>query len=350
MTDNLESSSSEVLDTNSSLVNNTILFSKLTDTNISTDVETLFNIFTKIISFNSIYPDFYVTSFEQNRSVWLIDDAPEQIKNVKQFLPNCKLPEKLKKNYFMKAQRANNDELIANVLCNFLSYRMNQGSGLLLYKGHPITEVGLKWVTVTGHSTPFLDGDNKRLVGIKHNMCVIDLTYTADLDVVQHVYYDLCTPQIDVFSYNLEGYPIYKTEALTIGAAYSAENPNVVIVDIGPTTKFDAQCYKTFVKSFETYCDNNDTNLGNIDEPEIYLEYVCKMFIDEAIKEETMKNMAQNKDLTPIAVGSSGAVGSSKADLTADELAKLIAEFEGDRRQKKPMRKNCSQKNKKYVC
>lgn len=237
----------------------------------TSDVTYLSKLMSKHFHEKSLTPDYYITGFKDYGRIWDIIEMDDPVKDIQYFLPNCRFNDKIKKNIYWKAERAGQSILLCQLLANYFFNKKNSNS--LFYNKHPITDVYILPITTKDHKSPIFD-DERKVLSSKETFNIIHLRYIDDDHYIKDVYIDLCATQVDITSYDSDGYPLYIFEKLQLGELYGESfNKDTRIVNIGPEIHII-----------------NDTAYQN------YLEAVCNEFMEE-VQEYVIHLYTSYKDI-----------------------------------------------------
>lgn len=251
---------------------------------ILSDVIYLSKIMSKHFHEKSITPDYYITGFSNHGQVWNIVEMEDPVKDIQHFLPNCRLNEKMKKNIYWKAERAGQSILLCQMLSNYFHNKIR--SNALFYNKCPIINVFILPITTKYHKTPVFDDERKVLSG-KETFHVIHLHYIDEERYVRDLYIDLCSPQVDVTSYDSEGYPLYVFENLEVDELYANEhNRDTTVIRI------DQDIYVNSDVSYQNYLDAVRNEF--MDEVEEYVRHLYNSYKDTIRKK--LRNKRRNKN------------------------------------------------------
>lgn len=188
------------------------------------EVQFLAEQFSKHFHHHSLTPDFILNDIRgQAGSVWDIFPTDEPVKRIREFLPNSRLPPRMKRRIYFKAERAKQHLVCSEILGHYIFTRL----GEIHYQSRSLVkEVGIQWLTVTGHRNPY---DEEMEEYFLKNKQSISLLYLK-LENGQELWIDLCSPQVDVHSYTKEDFPCLILTELpkTKGELYSKKHNNFV--------------------------------------------------------------------------------------------------------------------------
>lgn len=256
----------------------------MTDQEISplNDAEWLAQGFSEIFAAEAVLPDYRVTGDSYRHSKWVCVELEDAVKNPKAFLPHARCPEQIKKNIFFKAQRVAQGMLCSQLLAKLYSAKISSKS--LYFKGKLVTAVYIQWLTIKGHRDIFVEDWEDFIVKRE----VITQIIKLDVEGRDPVYIDVCSPQVDVFSYGPNGFPYlmlekleekkdYAPEVTKMGATvYSIEEPILVKNETN---------WNAFLKKMEIDFD---------EEVRLYCEYVDEEFKKNLkTKQNTQKKKKQ---------------------------------------------------------
>tara|TARA_R100001163_G_scaffold65832_1_gene65436 strand:+ start:1471 stop:2334 length:864 start_codon:yes stop_codon:yes gene_type:complete len=155
------------------------------------DVEHLSIVFSNHYKKNSMSPEFYICYKRPGQ--WEIYYTEDPVKTIREFLPTCRLPFRLQKRMYYKAERANQHLIV----CEVLGHYFVQNLGRIHFRGDPIKSVNLQWLLVTGFSNPRDTEEEISLLKNKQRISILKLITRSD----KTIYIDLCGPQIDIHGY-----------------------------------------------------------------------------------------------------------------------------------------------------
>ncbi len=82
------------------------------------DVIHLTQLLSEHIHTEGINLDYYINAFQDYGRIWDVIEMEHPVKEIQYFLPYSRLSYKFKKNFFFKAERANQANLISNILAD----------------------------------------------------------------------------------------------------------------------------------------------------------------------------------------------------------------------------------------
>lgn len=188
------------------------------------EVEHLAKEFSRHFHHGSLTPDFYINNIHgRAQTTWDMYPSEEPVKKVKDFILNSHLPTRMKKRIYFKAERAKQHLIVSEILAHYFFTHLEQ----IHYRRTPISQIGIQWVTITGHKNPYDEETEEHLLLDKQPISLIYLKTESG----QVLYLDLCSPQVDVHSYTEDGFPYLILEELKLKKQYAPKFSNFVTID-----------------------------------------------------------------------------------------------------------------------
>lgn len=250
------------------------------------DVQSLGKTFSKIFHEQVLAPEYYVTQTGRGNLVW--DNLPteEPVKNVREFLPHSRYPQRMKTNWFFKAERATQHLVVTQILSHYMFTRL----GDIHYNEDPIDKIYIQWMTADGFTNPMMLEEEQYLLKNKQPFCVVHLVTKSG----KKLYLDLCATQFDIASYSSDdgktGYPYYLTENVEKGKPYAPKlRPSVRIIEMEEPVPVDSE------EIFRTYLEMLLD--GDLDDAEYLVEYHERMENDlrKLVNKETKRIREKRK-------------------------------------------------------
>lgn len=251
------------------------------------DVTYLAKAFSKLFHEQSLTPEYYINQIGKAHSTWDNFPTEEPVKEIRQFLPHCRYPQKMKMNIFYKAERASQHLVVTECLSYYMFTRIKD----VHYQGDPIETVNIQWLTVTGHRNPVMLEEEQYLLKNQQPICILYLVTKSG----QNLYLDLCATQVDINHYSDDdgksGYPYLLLDKLELNQPYAPDNNlNVTITAIEEPVPVTSENFGNYL---EMLVDQHD------EEAEYLIEYHERMVDDfrKTInrKLKTLKNKLKKK-------------------------------------------------------
>ena len=242
------------------------------------DVIHLTQLLSEHIHTEGVTHDYYINAFQDYGRIWDVIEMEHPVKEIQYFLPYSRLSYKFKKNFFFKAERANQADLISHILADYLYSKHNSNS--LFYLNEPTTQINLQYITINGHKNPLLD--EQYLLKKPLSFPVINI-----ITENYNIYIDLCATQIDINHYDDKGHPFLLLDHISLNEPYAETySTDVIIKSIdNPIPINDHQTFANYQKKLE-----ND----QIDEDVIlYNEYLYNQY--RLMIKKKIKNNKKNK-------------------------------------------------------
>jgi len=238
------------------------------------DIEYIARSFSKHFHKNSWSPNFYITDIKKSGTYWDIFPMDEPIKKMNQFLRNSRLSPKLKSFIYYKAERANQDLVVSEILAYYFLKHIDQ----IHYQQKKIIEIGIQPLTVTGHKNPFDIELEFYLMKNKQPINVIYLKTESD----QVLYIDLCCSQLDIHSYDSNNMPYLLLTEISKNKLYASKfNNSVKVIQVDELIKInDESHYNTYLQNLVNTKPKEDLEEDELD----YLQgYHERMYNDFAV-------------------------------------------------------------------
>jgi hypothetical protein len=264
------------------------------------DIEYLAIIFSQQFHKKSLTPDFYVCI--KKPSNWEIYYTEEPCKTLNDFMPNCRAPIFQKKKYFYKAERLNQHQTVSEILGRYFYLHLQQ----IHFRGDPITQINLQWLTVSGHSNPYDVEEEVYLMDNKMRISVLHLVTKSG----RNIYLDLCGPQVDLHNYATGEFktgqddPILMVNSIKVGKPYSsALNKDVKVISLEDPIPITVEGhYQEYIKKLIHDIENPERTFTDItqnpnntdpDRGEYLIEYHERLLTEfsELIQEKITKNI-----------------------------------------------------------
>ena len=218
------------------------------------EIEYLGKLFSKHFHYNSWSPDFFINDIKKNGAYWDIRYTDEPVKKMSQFLLNSHLPQRLKKYVYYKAERANQDYSVSEILAHYFLKNINQ----IHYQQQQITHVGIQKLTVVGHKNPY---DQEQEIYLLQNKLPITVIFLKTISG-QTLYMDLCASQLDINSYSDDGMPYLLLTELSKNKLYAPKFSNAIkVISIDePIITSDNSHYESYLKDL---INNKNENLDD---------------------------------------------------------------------------------------
>jgi hypothetical protein len=217
------------------------------------DVEVIAKALSKMIHLHSLTPDFSIKNFDSSSQYdWNVREMDEPVKKIRDFLPNCRSSERIKKNLYYKAERIGQSLIAVEILGEYLRNRKQQ----LYYKSKLVVEIKMQWLTVKGHIVPKIRDFEKPIIPKIFNFPVTLLKLQDDDNPI---YIDLCATQLDINTYDEKGHPYLILTKLEPNTYYSKEhNLYTKIVSIEEAFSFkDDTNWNEYLDEIEEEEDRN---------------------------------------------------------------------------------------------
>lgn len=227
------------------------------------DVESLAKEFSRHFHENVLAPDYYINSLGRTNQ-WDNIPTEEPVKQLRDFLPHSRYPNRIKWNYFNKAERTGQHLVVSQILSHYFFTKL----GEIHYQQDLIKTISLQWLIVKGHRNPFMLEEEQYLMKNKQPICIIKL----ETESGQIFYLDLCATQLDIFKYsskdNKSGFPFLMIKnKLQIKKLYAPEfDKNIKIVSMEEQIIVNNE--QIFLDYLELLLDND-----NLDDAEHLVEY-----------------------------------------------------------------------------
>lgn len=236
------------------------------------DVEYIGQLFSKHFHKTSWSPNFYISDIKKSGTYWDMYPQDEPVKKMNLFLRNSRLSPKLKSFVYYKAERANQDLVVSEILAYYFLKHKDE----IHYQQKKIVEIGIQPLIVDGHKNPY---DIEQELYLMKNKQPINIVYLKT-ELNQILYMDLCASQLDINAYTTEGMPYLLLTELQKNKLYVPKlNNSVRIIEIRELIKiFNETHYENYIKNLINTESNEDLEDDELDYLQGYHERIYKDF------------------------------------------------------------------------
>lgn len=228
------------------------------------EIEFIAKLFSKHFHYNSWSPDFYINDIKKSGAYWDIYPTEDgsAVKRMSDFLRNSHMSPRLKKFIYYKAERANQDVIVSEILAHYFLKHINE----IHYQQQKIIEIGIQSFVVVGHKNPY---DQEQEIYLLKNKQPISIVYLKT-ESGQTLYIDLCATQLDINSFDDHGMPYLLLTEIHKNKLYAPKSSNAIkVIEIKDLIVInDDSHYQTYLQNLV----NTKENDGLEDDEKDYLQ------------------------------------------------------------------------------